>query len=60
MTRYLILLVIISFSFSQECENGRYEEEIFNNVYITSGVYYGTNSNDGIFGDVDEDLYLDC
>ena len=30
MVKYLISLLIISFSFSQgECEDGRYEEEIF-------------------------------
>ena len=58
MIKYLMVL-LICFSFSQECEGGRYEEEIFNNIYITSSVYYGSNSNDGIFGDVNEDLYLD-
>jgi len=57
--KYLIPLLIISFSFSQECEGGRYEEEIFDNIYITSGVYYGTGIQEGLFGDTDEDLYLD-
>jgi len=59
MIMYLIFLVIASFSFSQECEGGRYQDEIFDNIYITSGVYYGTNINDGLFGSSDEDLYLD-
>ena len=57
--KYLITILIISFSFSQECEGGRYEEEIFDNIYITSGVYYGTGIQEGLFGDSDEDLYLD-
>ncbi len=56
---YLILLIVISFSFSQECQGGRYEEEIFDNVYITSGVYYGSNINEGLFGSSEESLYLD-
>ena len=59
MIAYLFFLVMISFSFSQECEDGRYEDEIFDNIYITSGVYYGTNINEGLFGSSNEDLYLD-
>ena len=59
MIIYLIFLTLISFSLSQECTDGRYEEEIFDNVYVTSGVYYGTNIQEGLFGDSDEDLYLD-
>ena len=55
----LMLLMVMSFSFSQDCEGGRYEEEIFDNIYITSGVYYGTGVQEGLFGDSDEDLYLD-
>ena len=59
MIIYLIFLTLISFSLSQECTDGRYEEEIFDNVYVTSGVYYGTNIQEGLFGDSNEDLYLD-
>ena len=59
MMKYIILIFLICFSFSQECEGGRYEEEIFDNIYITSGVYYGTNINEGLFGSSNEDLYLD-
>jgi len=55
----LMLIVMISFSFSQECDEERYQEEIFDNIYITSGVYYGTNINEGLFGSSNEDLYLD-
>ena len=55
----LMLLMVMSFSFSQDCEGGRYEEEIFDNIYITSGVYYGTGVQEGLLGDSDEDLYLD-
>ena len=60
MIAYLFFLVMISFSFSQECEDGRYEDEIFDNIYITSGVYYGTNINEGLFGNSNEDLYLEA
>ena len=59
MIIYLISLTLISFSLSQECTDGRYEQEIFDNVYVTSGVYYGTNIQEGLFGDSNEDLYLD-
>jgi len=59
MISYLILLLIVSFSFNQECEGGRYQDEIFDNIYISSGVYYGTNMNEGILGNSNEDLYLD-
>ena len=59
MIKYLISILIITFSLSQECTDGRYEQEIFDNVYVTSGVYYGTNVQEGLFGDSDEDLYLD-
>tara|TARA_Y100001970_G_scaffold285017_1_gene403645 strand:- start:74 stop:1198 length:1125 start_codon:yes stop_codon:yes gene_type:complete len=58
MINYLII-IFLSISFSQECDGGRYEEEIFNSIYVTSNVYYGTNVNDGFFGDVEQDLYLD-
>ena len=57
-----IFLSILLFSFvssQEECDGQRYTQEIFPNVNVTSGVYYGTNINDGFFGDVDEDLYLD-
>lgn len=43
----------------QECDNGRYNTEIFENINVTSGIYYGSNTNSGFFGDVEEDLYLD-
>ena len=59
MIKYLISILIITFSFSQECDGARYQEEIFDNVYVTSGVYYGTGVQEGLFGDSDEDLYLD-
>ena len=59
MISYLILLLIVSFSFNQECEGGRYQDEIFDNIYISSGIYYGTNMNEGILGNSNEDLYLD-
>ncbi len=59
MITYLFFLVMISFSFSQECDDGRYEDEIFDNIYITSGIYYGTGVQEGLFGNSDEDLYLD-
>ncbi len=60
--KYLFIsLSFISFIFSQgECDGSRYQEEIFSNVNVTSGIYYGTNMNQGIFGNaVEEDLYLD-
>ena len=57
--KYFISFLIIAFTFSQECDGGRYQDEIFNNVYVTSGVYYGTGIQEGLFGDSDEDLYLD-
>ena len=59
MSIYLLFLMIFSIVFSQECSNGRYEEEIFDNIYVTSGVYYGSNIQEGIFGNTNEDLYLD-
>ena len=42
----------------QECDNGRYNTEIFSNVNVTSGIFYGSNTNSDFFGDVEEDLYL--
>ena len=59
MAIYLTLLLIVSLSFNQECSGGRYEEEVFDNIYINSGIYYGSNINEGIFGSTNEDLYLD-
>ena len=59
MSIYLLFLIMFSIVFSQECSNGRYEEEIFDNIYVTSGVYYGSNMQEGIFGNTNEDLYLD-
>ena len=59
MSIYLLFLIMFSIVFSQECSNGRYEEEIFDNIYVTSGVYYGSNIQEGIFGNTNEDLYLD-
>ena len=59
MFKCLMFLIFFSFSISQECTNGRYEQEIFDNIYVTSGIYYGTNIQEGIFGNTNEDLYLD-
>ena len=33
MVIYSILVIIFSFSFSQECTDGRYEQEVFDNVF---------------------------
>jgi len=59
--RYLLALtLILSNLFAQDqCDNGRYNTEIFTDVIVTSGVFYGSNTNSGFFGDVTEDLYLD-
>jgi hypothetical protein len=54
-----IILLITSIFSQEECDNGRYNTEIFSNVNITTSVYYGSNINSGFFGDVTEDLYLD-
>ena len=61
MNAILIFSTLFSLIFSQEeCDGMRYQEEIFSNVNVTSGIYYGTNFNAGIFGnEVVQDLYLD-
>ena len=60
MKYILPFILILSMIFAQqECENGRYNTEIFSDVNITSGIFYGSNVNAGFFGDVTEDLYLD-
>jgi len=60
MKNTLPFILILSMIFAQqECENGRYNTEIFSDVNITSGIFYGSNVNVGFFGDVTEDLYLD-
>ena len=60
MKNCLPFILIISMMFAQqECDNGRYNTEIFENINVTSGIYYGSNTNSGFFGDVEEDLYLD-
>ena len=60
MNYILALTLMLSTLFSQEdCDNGRYNTEIFTDVIVTSGVFYGSNTNSGFFGDVTEDLYLD-
>ena len=47
--------------FSQEeCGSGRYNTEIFTDITVTSGIFYGSNTNTSFFGaEVIEDLYLD-
>ena len=58
---YIIFsIIILSIPYSQEeCDNNRYNTEIFESVNVTSGIFYGSNINTGFFGDVTEDLYLD-
>ena len=60
MKNTLPFILILSMIFAQqECENGRYNTEIFSDVNITSGIFYGSNVNADFFGDVTQDLYLD-
>ena len=59
MKAILIFCSLYSLLFTQEeCDGSRYQEQIFSNVNVTSGIYYGTNMNQGIFGnEVEQDLY---
>ena len=60
MKYFLPFIFVLSTIFAQqECDNGRYNTEIFTDVNVTSGIFYGSNINSSIFGDVIEDLYLD-
>ena len=59
--KYILSFIVILSNLiaQQECDNGRYNTEIFENVNITSGIFYGSNVNSGFLGDVIQDLYLD-
>ncbi len=59
--KYILSFIVILSNLiaQQECDNGRYNTEIFENVNITSGIFYGSNVNSGFLGDVTQDLYLD-
>ncbi|MBT5955277.1 MAG: carboxylesterase family protein [Candidatus Marinimicrobia bacterium] len=60
MKNSIPFIFILSMMFAQqECDNGRYNTEIFSNVNVTSEIFYGSNTNSDFFGDVEEDLYLD-
>ncbi len=60
MKKIFTLSLLITISLAQEeCLNGRYHSEIFDNVVVTSGIQYGSNYNSGFLGDVLENLYLD-
>ena len=60
MKNLLSFILIVNFAVSQsECIDGRYLDEIFTDVQVSSQIYYGSNLNSTFFGNVEEDLYLD-
>ena len=56
----ILLIILFSFIFNQEeCQNGRYENEIFD-VDVEYEVQYGQNINETLFGSqYTENLYMD-
>ena len=58
--KMIVLLIYIAFSFGQEeCQNGRYLDEIFD-VEVEYNIQYGQNINQTLFGSqYTEDLYMD-
>src|SRR5690554_4493918 len=51
-----VALFTLITSQAQECSNGRYSDEIFTNLDITTDIQYGTNLN---YDGTNQDLFLD-
>ena len=61
MIQLIISALISTFLYSQdECNGVRYNDEVFNQVNVTSNILYGGNYNPNIWGQNEwQDLYLD-
>jgi para-nitrobenzyl esterase len=52
----LLTILIATYSFAQDCSQGRYKEEIFSAVSVTSNIQYGSNVD---YQGANTDLFLD-
>jgi len=60
ITCLFLLMILYGQSYAQECNNGRYKEEVFSEVDLTSDIKFGQNSQATILNPNNiQELYLD-